>query len=302
MSRGLIKGYRAVVSEKEDAAIIDTNAIIARKLEALQGTGASGEFQEWGDSFGEPVELEGVDALFGEAGAVDEDGMPLEDGNDGAFHSNIIKAAPPQPVYEGPSPEELIASAQEEIAAMKAAAQQEIEELREQIEKAAYDEGKMSGYEDGKAQAIQEVEAMKQQLLLEQQELEAQYQQMLKEVEPSFIEMLTPIYEHVIGASLAEDEEAIRMLVGNAMAGIEGARSFLIHVSGDDFQAVSEGKMQLAQRTGLEDVRVEVVSDMTMSQGQCTIETENGIYDCSLGTQLSQLRKQLRILAYGMEH
>ena len=43
---------------------------------------------------------------------------------------------------------------------------------------------------------------------------------------------------------------------------------------------------------------MELVEDMTLSRSQCFIETENGIYDCSLDTQLSELKRKLKLLSY----
>ena len=43
---------------------------------------------------------------------------------------------------------------------------------------------------------------------------------------------------------------------------------------------------------------LEVVEDITLSKNQALIETDGGIYDCSLGTQLDELGKKLRLLSY----
>ena len=43
---------------------------------------------------------------------------------------------------------------------------------------------------------------------------------------------------------------------------------------------------------------VEIVKDITLGKGECLIETEGGIFDCGLGTQLSELRQKLKLLSY----
>ena len=43
---------------------------------------------------------------------------------------------------------------------------------------------------------------------------------------------------------------------------------------------------------------VEIVNDITLGKGECLIETEGGIFDCGLGTQLSELRQKLKLLSY----
>lgn len=46
---------------------------------------------------------------------------------------------------------------------------------------------------------------------------------------------------------------------------------------------------------------VEIIEDMTLAKNECMIETDSGIYDCGLGTQLEELRKKLMLLAWKKE-
>ena len=46
---------------------------------------------------------------------------------------------------------------------------------------------------------------------------------------------------------------------------------------------------------------VEIIEDMTLAKNECMIETDSGIYDCGLGTQLEELRKKLMLLAWQKE-
>ena len=43
---------------------------------------------------------------------------------------------------------------------------------------------------------------------------------------------------------------------------------------------------------------LEIISDMTLAPSGCMIETENGVYDCSLDTQLAELGRKLKLLSY----
>ena len=44
--------------------------------------------------------------------------------------------------------------------------------------------------------------------------------------------------------------------------------------------------------------RFEVIEDATLKPNDCLIESDGGIWDCGLGTQMDLLEKQLRILSY----
>ena len=70
-----------------------------------------------------------------------------------------------------------------------------------------------------------------------------------------------------------------------------GQPSFLVHVSKEDYPYVSMQKKQIMAGATAPNSTVEIVEDMTLGKGECMIETESGIFDCGLGTQLSELRR-----------
>ena len=43
---------------------------------------------------------------------------------------------------------------------------------------------------------------------------------------------------------------------------------------------------------------MEIIEDMTLKKNECMVETDGGIYDCSLDGQLEALRKELLLLSY----
>ena len=57
-------------------------------------------------------------------------------------------------------------------------------------------------------------------------------------------------------------------------------------------------KKRILEESGTSTENLEIISDMTLSESQCMIETEAGVYDCSLETELKELCKKLRLLSY----
>ena len=43
---------------------------------------------------------------------------------------------------------------------------------------------------------------------------------------------------------------------------------------------------------------LEIVEDVSLGENDCMIETEGGIFDCGLGTELSELAQKLKLLSY----
>lgn len=292
MYRSLIKN--GIVTKNQNTVVIDTNELIAKKLEELSAKCVTAyNPEEFSQELEEDLDAERVAALFGEE-------VPEGEESDGSFSEGI--SAPvyiPEPKPVGPTPEELLEQAQAEIAAMRQQAEAEIAAMREETFAKAQQEGYDAGYQEGLAKT----DLMQQELEERARQLNADYERMVSELEPQFIDTLTGVYEHVLGIGLENDRQLIVSLAANAIRHIDNAREFMIRVSKEDYPIVSMQKKQLLQCVGNAQATLEVIEDVNVVKNGCIIETEGGIYDCGLGTQLEELGRQLRLLSYqGKEH
>lgn len=71
-----------------------------------------------------------------------------------------------------------------------------------------------------------------------------------------------------------------------------------MHVSKDDYSYVNTQKKMLAETTVGSRGVVEVIEDITLHKNECMIETDGGIFDCGVGTQLEELTKRLKLLSF----
>ena len=309
-SGNLVKSFY-LAREGAEPRVIDSNSIIEEKLENLRYSFPEPaknalDFTE-DDYAGEPEFSEGLDAdtlnaLVGDPDAdmeytaeFDEEGNPV---------SNIIKANPyepepepyvePEPVYQGPTKEEIEEMARAEIEAMKAEAAGEIERRKT----VGYEEGKSQGYEEGMAQAQAEIAQAREAVEQERVALENQYAELIDELEPRFVHTLTSIYEKIFEVDLSTHKDLVVGLLRNTMMKVEGADNYLIHVSREDYKYVTENKDRLRSDSIPADAVIDIIEDATLLKNECMIETPSGIYDCGLGTQLEMLRKKLELLSY----
>ena len=100
---------------------------------------------------------------------------------------------------------------------------------------------------------------------------------------------------------LSSYREILTALISDVLHKLEGSKNFIIHVSKDDYAYVSMQKKQMLAGAVSESTTVDVVEDAAVARNECMIETENGIFDCGLGTQLSELKKRLTLLCWGRE-
>ena len=187
-----------------------------------------------------------------------------------------------------------ITDAQVEAERIRQEARQQAEEEKLQILELA----QQQGYEQGYANAQAEADRIRQEYARKERQLEENYQQRIDELEPQFVDMISDIYEHILGAGLGDQREILAHLISGTIRGTEGSHSFIIHVSKEDYAYVNMQKKQILAGAVSEGTTVDVVEDGAVDRNECMIETENGIFDCGLGSQLSELKKRLMLLAF----
>lgn len=293
LSRNLYKSSWVVVSNDEKC-VIDSNSRLERRIEELEELRRARMNVPTGyGEEGEDGEAQFVSGLGGE-----ELDALLADHAEGA-EGSIIKAGAPQ--EKGPDLEEIKAQAQAmlddaqaQIDEMRAAAEQEIERQRRQ----AVEEGNRQGYEVGHQQGMAELDDMKQALMIEKRQLEEEYDRMIENLEPRFIDTITEVYSHIFGIELADNRDILVHLIDATLRQVESSRTFIVHVSQEDYPFVNMQKQELTETATAGKGIVEIIEDIALGQGACLIETDGGIFDCGIDTQLQALNNKLRVLSF----
>ncbi|MCI8695469.1 FliH/SctL family protein [uncultured Acetatifactor sp.] len=277
LSSNLVKQFFMTLPEDKEKLVIDNNDRIRRRLEEL----SRGE--------GNP-----------EGGFVS--GLAIADVIEAPEDAtgNVIKAQD--------EAKELLEQSRAEAEELRAQAQAEAERILEEARAQAQaekqqvlEQAKQQGYMEGMSRAQAHEGAMEQEYQEKARLLEEEYEQQIEMLEPNLVEAITGIYEHIFHVELSSYREILMGLISDVLHKLDGSRSFIIHVSKDDYAYVNMQKKQMLTGAVSESVSVDVVEDATVGRNECMIETENGIFDCGLGTQLSELKKRLRLLAWSRE-
>lgn len=267
----------------DEKHVIDSNALVEKRIEeqaALRRASSNMELEQGEEAgFVSGLGGEAIDAL-------------LRDNSD---DSGIIKAEKAPDLEEiKAQAQEMLDDAQAQIDEMNAAAQNEIEAKR----RWAMEEGKKEGYEEGYRKGVSEAEEMKRQVMAERRRLEAEYEQLIDELEPRFIDTITEVYSHIFGIGLADNRDILVHLVDSTLRQVESSRTFIVHVSKEDYPFVNMQKQALTEGAAAGRGTVEIIEDLTLGRGDCMIETDGGIFDCGVDTQLTELNNKLRMLSY----
>lgn len=261
-------GYIAGGPKPADRRIIDTNELLASRLETLNEIlkmRNTVEDEEPEDGF-----VEGLQA----------------------------------PVIETPNPDNVLQQAKDKASELISDAKKQadtiVAEAMEQAEltkKNVLEEARMNGYREGVNRASKEIDETKKELAKQKADLEAEYAAKFESMESDLVATITNIYEHIFSVELSSNREILIYLINNTLRKAEGGRNFIVHVSKEDYPFVSSQKKQLIA-AGSAANTLDVVEDLNLTKGECFIETDGGIFDCGLGTQLKQLGNKLRLLSY----
>ncbi len=275
----------AVVQERE-VRIINSNDLVAKKLENIARFAQTDDSGELEDMFSEGIEATEVAMLLTEEDApmpsMNEETMPADKGSKADMQITSKVAS------------DIIQKANEEAEQILNNAKKEALEIKNEASRA----GKEQGYAEGLKKGAEELVYKQQELEQMKKDLESDYRAVVEELEPKLVDVITEVYEHVFGIVLEEHREIVLHLINSTLFQMDGVRKFLLHVSKDDYPYVSMQKKELVAGTGVASENVEIIEDFSMKKGQCIIETDGAIFDCGFKTQMEELRKQLKLLSY----
>ena len=115
-------------------------------------------------------------------------------------------------------------------------------------------------------------------------------------MEPQLVSVVADIFEKVFLIQFAEKKEILLNLVRNAVNQIENSKEFLIKVPKENLQFIMDHKEELQESVG-QYVSIEIISDNDLTDNQCIIHTDSGVFDCSLDIQLDNLVRDLKSLS-----
>ncbi len=166
----------------------------------------------------------------------------------------------------------------------------------ENIKSQAYDEGYNNGLNDGQA----ELESMKQNAIAEIDEMRERAKQEMEQemlaIEPTLVDTILEVFRQVTDVLSEDRRDIILQLVNNVLQKVNISHDFIIRVSKDDYGYLTENKSKIYGAV-LGEGSIEIVEDVAMTKNQCIIETENGMYDCSLDVQLDNLISEIKMLS-----
>lgn len=292
----LLKGF---YTKKADDRVIDYNEVISNKIESFRQKMEKDAVPA--DGFMTGLNAQVVEGLIGEDGMLGEDGefASMDPDALGALLSDDGGQENLSTVGEDELRElagNIIADANAKAEEILANARREAEEIKASVYESTYAEASQKGYEDGTAKAEGEYQTLINDANAELARLEQEYTVRYNDMESELVDTLLQVFAQVTHTVSEDNKDIVIHLINQVMNNVESSGEYLIRVSKDDYPFLSEnqGKIYIASS---KDINLNVVEDASLEKGQCIIETEGGIFDCSLDIQLEQLIKDIRLLS-----
>ncbi len=264
----------------KDERVIDYNDLIKKKIQTIM---ESKHNEMDADGFINGLHADVVEELISDDGTADA----LTD--DAAMGEQQVAA----------SLENANAEAERIIEEARLQAEQIIADANKNAD-AAFEEAKQNGYYEGNEKAQEEMNIKQAQLEVEfdnkRKELEQEYNNLKESIEPELVEVITDVFRKVTGVVAEDNQEIILHLINDVMHNADGSRDYVIKVSPDDYKFLvnNQGKIYCAMSR---EVNIDIVEDATLERNQCMIETNTGIFNCSLDIELNNLIKNIKLLS-----
>ena len=276
--------------DESDARIIDNNELANKKIE---------EFQE--------QELKRQRAMMAEDEGLPPEGDENSDFSPGIDMEQLDQLTEDQSILGAPNedPQFDMEAMQAEIDFKLQQASEQAEAIindaqnqAEGIKQGAIEQGHQEGYDAGYQEGMAAVESLKADIEAQRDGLEKEYQMLVDELEPEMVDVLTQIYEHVLGIELRDDKGIILHLLKNTLSRIEPGNDLIVHVSSDDYDEVMDEKEALNACVTSPNTTMEIIEDPLLKENECMIESDSGVFDCSLGVELSEISRKLKLLSF----
>jgi flagellar assembly protein FliH len=195
---------------------------------------------------------------------------------------------PPLP-FSTLAPLLLLNVAHEQAAALLAQARQEAESLQ----KETYAQAVNLGHEEGKEAMQHELQSALTACSHMQQQLRTLEDRVMSHLTPEIVRLALAIAEKVIGNKVEEDTQVVASVLERARIQVQHARQIHIWLHPADHGLLLQLRPDLvhAGQEGQRTVAVYPSSDV--SRGGCRIETEMGVVEATIPTQLEEITEQL---------
>lgn len=139
-------------------------------------------------------------------------------------------------------------------------------------------------------------ETLEEEYSARKRDLEEEYTRKKDNMESDLVEVILDVFNKVFHIQFDNKKHILMHLINDAILNIEGDRKFRIKVADNNVLFLENHREDIMERVG-HGIELEFIADSTMDGNGCLIETDSGVFDCGIDTQLENLIKDIRSLS-----
>lgn len=118
-------------------------------------------------------------------------------------------------------------------------------------------------------------------------------EQLLTASRPSLVRLALQIAEKIVGRTVVEDPNIVRSVLERARGEIVNAREIRIWLNPADHKLLAHVAPQLLESGPASGRSIQILGSEEVSRGGCRLETEIGVIDATIPTQIEEMHRQL---------
>ncbi|NHC20658.1 flagellar assembly protein FliH [Bacillus sp. MM2020_4] len=197
--------------------------------------------------------------------------------------------------------QEIMETASQKAQAIETAAEEKVqqwwEENQEKLETMSHEakeQGFLQGYEDGKQEALLEIQAEYQDKVALAddilQQAYAQKEKIIAEAEPFLLELSTAIASQIIKQELEDCPDKFVEVIQQHILRFKEKDHITICVHPDDFQFIQSQRTHLMAMVNGE-TEIKIIPEHSVTSKGCIIRTAYGSIDARIDTQMEEIKK-----------
>ena len=179
----------------------------------------------------------------------------------------------------------ILQSAQEQAAEIIAQATVQADQLRQQASRESAAAGREQALQDLMPSLVAFANAGQSLIVFEEQ--------LISRCAPHIVDLALEIAAKVIGKAVDADAEIVAAVLERAKHEALDAKQLRIWLNPTDHQLLAELRPDLVKIGNDGKRTIEVVASAEIARGGCRLESESGIVDATLPTQMDEIRRQL---------
>ena len=210
--------------------------------------------------------------------------------------------APSGPVIKNILPPEVERAIKEQAGKILEHAKEEERHIKEQALKEAkiqkkkiLDDAREEGYKDGYNSGIEELQLKEAELLERMHRNQAEYEELVDDLEPAFAGLIVKYVEKLTGVVLEDKIPIIGYLMRRAIMDANPSKHYYIRVSPEDMEDAMKEEEELKSIIDVK-AELEIIEDATLSRGDCHVEMDSCVVDSGLGVRMEILKENLKLL------